>query len=137
VFTPVILATEEAEIRRIPVQSQLGEIVRETLSQKNPSQEKGWQSGEGPEFKSQDKMQSAEPSGLIYICYKYMHFYIHIQNIKKIYKTQTLRSVGRERREVEVRVAAYSFCLLVFLFLWQCRRLNSGLLHMLGRCSTS
>jgi hypothetical protein len=33
-FTPVILATQEAEIRRIMVQSQLRQIVLETLSQK-------------------------------------------------------------------------------------------------------
>jgi hypothetical protein len=33
-FTPVILATQEAEMRRITVQSQTGEIVHETLSQK-------------------------------------------------------------------------------------------------------
>jgi hypothetical protein len=31
---PVILATQEAEIRRIAVQSQPGQIVPETLSQK-------------------------------------------------------------------------------------------------------
>jgi hypothetical protein len=31
---PVILATEEAEIRRLVVQSQTGEIVLETLSRK-------------------------------------------------------------------------------------------------------
>jgi hypothetical protein len=37
---PVILATQEGEIRRIVVQSQLGQIVHETLSQKNPSQKK-------------------------------------------------------------------------------------------------
>jgi hypothetical protein len=36
---PVILATQEAEIRRIEVQSQPGQIVCETLSQKNPSQQ--------------------------------------------------------------------------------------------------
>jgi hypothetical protein len=35
----VILATQEAEIRRMAVQSQLGQIVPETLSRKNPSQE--------------------------------------------------------------------------------------------------
>jgi hypothetical protein len=37
---PVILATQEAEIRRTMVQSQLGQIVSQTLSQKkkkNPS----------------------------------------------------------------------------------------------------
>jgi hypothetical protein len=43
-LTPVILATQEAEIRRIMVQSQPREIVRETLSQKYPQ-------GVGPEFK--------------------------------------------------------------------------------------
>jgi hypothetical protein len=42
---PVILATQEAEIRRIVVQSQSGQIVWENLSQKNPSQKKGWWSG--------------------------------------------------------------------------------------------
>jgi hypothetical protein len=31
---PIILAAQEAEIRRIVVQSQLGQIVCETLSQK-------------------------------------------------------------------------------------------------------
>jgi hypothetical protein len=36
-LTLVILATQEAEIRRMVVQSQPGEIVHETLSQKNPS----------------------------------------------------------------------------------------------------
>jgi hypothetical protein len=35
-LTPAILATQEAEIRRISVQSQPGQIVLETLSQKNP-----------------------------------------------------------------------------------------------------
>jgi hypothetical protein len=35
---PIILATQEAEIRRITVRSQPGEIVHETLSQKYPSQ---------------------------------------------------------------------------------------------------
>jgi hypothetical protein len=35
---PVILATQEAEIRRITVRSQLRQIVPETLPLKNPSQ---------------------------------------------------------------------------------------------------
>jgi hypothetical protein len=35
---PVILAAEEAEIRRIAVGSQPSQIVQETLSQKNPKQ---------------------------------------------------------------------------------------------------
>jgi hypothetical protein len=33
-LTPIILATQEAEIRRMIVQSQPGQIVQETLSQK-------------------------------------------------------------------------------------------------------
>jgi hypothetical protein len=39
---PVILATQEAEIERFVVGSQPGQMVHETLSQKNPSQKKGW-----------------------------------------------------------------------------------------------
>jgi hypothetical protein len=41
---PVILTTQKAEIRRIMVQSQRGQIVRETLSQKTITK-KGWWSG--------------------------------------------------------------------------------------------
>jgi hypothetical protein len=41
-LTPVIPATHEAEIRRIMVQSQPREIIRETLSRKNSSQKRGW-----------------------------------------------------------------------------------------------
>jgi hypothetical protein len=39
-LTPVILATQEAEIRRIMIQSQPRQIVRETLSRKNSSHKK-------------------------------------------------------------------------------------------------
>jgi hypothetical protein len=39
-LTPVILATQEAEVRRITVLSQPGQIVCKTLSQRNPSQRK-------------------------------------------------------------------------------------------------
>jgi hypothetical protein len=39
-LTPIILATQEAEIRRIEVGSQPRQIGRETLSQKYPSQKK-------------------------------------------------------------------------------------------------
>jgi hypothetical protein len=42
---PIILATKDAEIRNITVWSQLEQIVCETLSQKYPSQKKGWWSG--------------------------------------------------------------------------------------------
>jgi hypothetical protein len=40
-LTPVILATQEAEIRRIEVRSQPRQIVQEILSQKKPLAKKG------------------------------------------------------------------------------------------------
>jgi hypothetical protein len=54
-LTPVILATEEAEIRRIAVWNQPKQIVQETQSQKNPSQKRAGRvvQGVGPEFKPQ------------------------------------------------------------------------------------
>jgi hypothetical protein len=42
---PVILATQEVEIRRIVVQSQPGQIVGETLSLEKPITKNGWCSG--------------------------------------------------------------------------------------------
>jgi hypothetical protein len=42
---PVILAIQEAQIRKIMVRNQPGQIVLKTLSQKNPSQKQGWWSG--------------------------------------------------------------------------------------------
>jgi hypothetical protein len=52
---PVILATQEAEIRRIVVWSQPRQIVCETLYWKNPSQKRagGVAQGVSPEFKPQ------------------------------------------------------------------------------------
>jgi hypothetical protein len=52
---PVIVATQEAEIRRIAVRSQSGELVCETLSQKKPITKRvdGVVQGEDPEFKPQ------------------------------------------------------------------------------------
>jgi hypothetical protein len=55
-LTPVILATQEAEIRRIVVQSQPGQIVYKTHSQKKKKITKkgcGVTQGLGPEFKTQ------------------------------------------------------------------------------------
>jgi hypothetical protein len=43
-LTPETLATQEAEVRRIVVKSQPGEIVLETLSQKS-LHKRGWWSG--------------------------------------------------------------------------------------------
>jgi hypothetical protein len=51
-LTPVILAIQEAEIKRVKVWSQPRQVVLETLFQKNPSQ-KGLAQGKGPEFKTQ------------------------------------------------------------------------------------
>jgi hypothetical protein len=52
---PVILATQEAEIRRIEFQSQPWQIVHETLSQKTLHKNRAGRvaQGEGPEFKPQ------------------------------------------------------------------------------------
>jgi hypothetical protein len=40
-LTSIIPDTQEAENRRIEIQSQLGQIVCETLPHKNPSQKRG------------------------------------------------------------------------------------------------
>jgi hypothetical protein len=57
-LTPVVLATQEAEIRRIVVQSQPWQIVHKTLSQKKKKNHYkkragGEAQGVGPEFKPQ------------------------------------------------------------------------------------
>jgi hypothetical protein len=54
-LTPVILATQEAEDRRITVQSQPGQIVSETLSRKNRSHKRagGVPQDADPELKPQ------------------------------------------------------------------------------------
>jgi hypothetical protein len=46
-LTSIILATQEAEVRRISIQSQPRQIVHETLSPPPPkkSQKKGWWNG--------------------------------------------------------------------------------------------
>jgi hypothetical protein len=53
-LTPVILATQEAEIRRITVRSQPGKIVHKILAPKYPSQKRAGAvvQGEDPEFKT-------------------------------------------------------------------------------------
>jgi hypothetical protein len=54
-LTPVILATQEVEIRRITVRSQPGQIVHQILSQKTLYKNRagGVARGESPEFKPQ------------------------------------------------------------------------------------
>jgi hypothetical protein len=44
-LTPVIFTTQEAEIKRITVWNQHGQVVCETLSPKKPFTKKGWWSG--------------------------------------------------------------------------------------------
>jgi hypothetical protein len=55
-LTPVTLATQEAEVRRIVVQCQPKQIVPKTLSQKNTSQKRagGMAQGVDSEFKPQN-----------------------------------------------------------------------------------
>jgi hypothetical protein len=55
VLTPVILSTQESEIKRIEVQSQPRQIVCKTLSQKYPSQKTAGGAAQDvdPEFKPQ------------------------------------------------------------------------------------
>jgi hypothetical protein len=45
--TPIILATQETEIRRIVLQCQSGQIVYKTLSLKNPSQKRASRVAQG------------------------------------------------------------------------------------------
>jgi hypothetical protein len=54
-LTPVILDTQEDEIRKIMVRSQPGQIVHETYSQKTLHKNRvgGVAQGEDPEFKPQ------------------------------------------------------------------------------------
>jgi hypothetical protein len=55
-LTPIILLTQEAEIRRIAIQSQLGKQFNEILSQKKKKSQKragGVAQGVGPDFKPQ------------------------------------------------------------------------------------
>jgi hypothetical protein len=73
--TPGILATQEAEVRRIAVHSQPRQTVHKTLSQKYPTQKKklggagGVAQSVGPEFKPQ-----YSPSPQKKICHKYLRF---------------------------------------------------------------
>jgi hypothetical protein len=69
----VIPATQEAEIRRIEIQSQPRQIVCETLSQKNPSKNRasGVAQGEVPEFKPQYLKKKKKKSKSIYYVFPY------------------------------------------------------------------
>jgi hypothetical protein len=65
-LSPVIPATQEAEIRRIAVQSQPRQIVCETLSRKKKNHKKrvgGVAQGVGPEFNSQNCQKKKKGRG--------------------------------------------------------------------------
>jgi hypothetical protein len=65
---PVILATQEAEIRRIAVRSQPGQIAPKTLSQINPSRERACEVAQGSnpgtahDNNKQQKNKSTKPT---------------------------------------------------------------------------
>jgi hypothetical protein len=62
-FIPVIVANQEAEIRRIAVQSQLQQIVLETLSQKYPTQKRAGRVAQVVEsLPSKQEAPSSNPS---------------------------------------------------------------------------
>jgi hypothetical protein len=65
---PVIIAIQEAEIRKIMVQSQPRQIVRKTISRKYPTQKRtgGVTPGVGPEFKLQYCKKGEESLKLYY-----------------------------------------------------------------------
>jgi hypothetical protein len=70
VLTPVIPATQEAEIRRIEAQSQPGQIVWETLSQEKSIIKKSWWSGSRwkPWVQTQDCEKKAQPGMMVHAC---------------------------------------------------------------------
>jgi hypothetical protein len=76
-LTPVILATQEAEIRRIKVRSQPGQIVHKTLFGKIPSQKRagGVTQGIGPEFKQQNKTKQNKTGFSSHNCFITSNFY--------------------------------------------------------------
>jgi hypothetical protein len=76
---PVILGTQEAEIWRITVQSQPGQTVHETLSQKNPSQKRagGVAQGVDPKSKPQDHKKKRNKTTL-YSIFSVKVFYAEV-----------------------------------------------------------
>jgi hypothetical protein len=87
-LTPVILATQEAVIRRIVVQSQPRQIVCETLSQKkNPSQNRagGVTQGASPEFNIQHlKKKSKNLEGAGGVTQLVEHLYSKCETLSSI-----------------------------------------------------
>jgi hypothetical protein len=71
-LTPVILATQETEIRRITIRIQPRQIVRETLSQKTLHKNRagGVAQGEDPEFKPQYRKKQTKKHLEKYLAHK-------------------------------------------------------------------
>jgi hypothetical protein len=81
---PVTLAILEAEIRRITFRGQPGQIILETLSQNNPSQQRsgGVAQGVDPKFKSQhythtQKKPTSQPC-FFFNCYNFYYYYYFV-----------------------------------------------------------
>jgi hypothetical protein len=93
-LTPLILATQEAEIRRIAVQSQPGQIVLETLFWKKTQQKKDWCGDSngivavwqvwGPDFKPQYcQNKQAKKLAHVVMCEYFTPFYCQIMFFRK------------------------------------------------------
>jgi hypothetical protein len=87
---PVILATQEAEIRRIMARSQLGQMVLQTLSQNNPPQNSGVAQGVCSEY-CKNKQTNKH-------CFPEQH--------KKHGKRKTLQEVGPSKNTDSYLLAA-------------------------------
>jgi hypothetical protein len=103
----VILATKEAEIRRIAVQSQLRQSVHETLP-KNSSQKKasGVAPGEGPEFKPSTGKKKKKQEEKNKSCFSTMMtdiplcFLLSLQFSLRILRISRKRNISRPEIEV-------------------------------------
>jgi hypothetical protein len=84
----VILATQDAEIRRVVVRSQSGQMVPKTLFLKKPITQKGWWSGSSAvlEFKPQQTTRWGEkiPFETASKTLKYLRINL-IQKVKYLY----------------------------------------------------
>jgi hypothetical protein len=61
-LTSVLLATQQTEVKRIAVQSQLGQILRETLSRKNPLQKRAGEVAQGSSLSTTKKKRIKDSS---------------------------------------------------------------------------
>jgi hypothetical protein len=94
----IILATQEAEIRRIAVQSQPGQIVHETLSWKNPTK-KGWWSGSSGTCTCVASMRpwvQTEKKKLLKLGIKYIAiYYIFLHTLANVWNCPWIQKLKR------------------------------------------